>query len=430
MNRLLSFTLLSGLLAIAAFCFADSTTREDSDVKPATVTIHFLLGVPDGTNDPVYITGNLPQWGPWDPGLAVMAAEGNKRIYQVEVPAGTLLEYKFTQGSWSRELLDKDGHVSSNFQLVAAKDESVSHIAHGFGAESSGNADPDGLLKGLTGDRWRAMHPDFYRIFLFPEGRSKALVISMDDCPPQDERFAAMLKAHHLKGSFHVNSGSLGTEGHLTKEQALAVYQGHEVSCHTLTHPWLTTLSVADAKREILGDQEALAALVGHPVRGLAYPFGAVDTKTLKILTDAGFVYARTTGKDDDFSLPENPLLWPGSGHQSEAVPLGKRFFAAPADEMALLVIWGHSWELDRQPAGEPNSWESMEQFFAMTDGRTDLWSSTFTEAAEYVDALSHATISPDGLEIQNKSAQAIWIRTMSGAAMKLEAGATERRDR
>lgn len=54
--------------------------------------------VPDGTGT-VYLTGSLPQLGPWRPDGLAMAGEGRERAAQVSAPPSTTLEYKFTLGS-------------------------------------------------------------------------------------------------------------------------------------------------------------------------------------------------------------------------------------------------------------------------------------------------------------------------------------------
>ncbi|WP_397376348.1 polysaccharide deacetylase family protein [Paenibacillus vietnamensis] len=42
-----------------------------------------------------------------------------------------------------------------------------------------------------------------------------------------------------LKGTFHLNSGKLGQEGYISAEEAADLFRGHEISAHTVTHPFL-----------------------------------------------------------------------------------------------------------------------------------------------------------------------------------------------
>src|SRR5580765_5598453 len=66
----------------------------------ATIQAH----VPRGTG-PVYLSGSLPQLGPWRPDALAMTGTGRRRSVRVTAPRGTTLEYKFTLGSWEREAL-------------------------------------------------------------------------------------------------------------------------------------------------------------------------------------------------------------------------------------------------------------------------------------------------------------------------------------
>ena len=63
------------------------------------------MRVPDHTPDEdlIYIAGNIPDFGPWDPGLRNLTrVEPNIWEITVTIPDGTDLEYKYTRGSWER----------------------------------------------------------------------------------------------------------------------------------------------------------------------------------------------------------------------------------------------------------------------------------------------------------------------------------------
>ncbi len=94
-----------------------------------TVTIRAT--VPEGTGT-LYVTGNLPGLGPWNPTGKVMTGEGRERRAAVRVPPGTTFEYKFTLGSWDREALAPSGAVPANHQLLVSGDVEVSHDIPAF----------------------------------------------------------------------------------------------------------------------------------------------------------------------------------------------------------------------------------------------------------------------------------------------------------
>ena len=85
-------------------------------------------------------------------------------------------------------------------------------------------------------------------------GKKKAVTFSYDDGVTQDKRFIEILNRFGLKATFNLNSALLGKEGSLIRngvtvnhtkikpEDVRAVYDGHEVAAHTLTHPALRNL--------------------------------------------------------------------------------------------------------------------------------------------------------------------------------------------
>lgn len=87
------------------------------------ITIH--ARVPPGSGA-VYLTGNLPELGPWNPAARRMQGDGTVRTLVLEVPDGTALEFKLTRdGSWMHEALGPSGTVLPNFQVAADADREV-----------------------------------------------------------------------------------------------------------------------------------------------------------------------------------------------------------------------------------------------------------------------------------------------------------------
>jgi hypothetical protein len=65
----------------------------------------------------VYLSGNLPELGPWDPKKLAMQGNGRERTALLRVPEGTALEFKFTLGAWEREGLGPSGTVMPNHRM-------------------------------------------------------------------------------------------------------------------------------------------------------------------------------------------------------------------------------------------------------------------------------------------------------------------------
>ena len=68
---------------------------------------------------------------------------------------------------------------------------------------------------------------------------------------------------------------------------------GFEIGAHTRTHPDLR--GVKDLAGEITGSKTDLEAMLGHPVRGFAYPSGKYNDSVVKVVRDSGFAVAVTT---------------------------------------------------------------------------------------------------------------------------------------
>jgi hypothetical protein len=88
------------------------------------VTIRTL--VPEGTGT-IYLAGNLPELGPWQPDGLAMTGEGRERYAEVRAAQGTELEYKFTLGTWDREALGPSGTAPPNHELLIDGDVEASH---------------------------------------------------------------------------------------------------------------------------------------------------------------------------------------------------------------------------------------------------------------------------------------------------------------
>jgi hypothetical protein len=95
-------------------------------------TIYIVANVPDGTGN-VFITGNIPNLGPWNPSGALMYRDGKRRIYALEAQPGFVFEYKFTLGDWASEALGEDGKpMTHNYRVIVGSQQVYQHDVRGF----------------------------------------------------------------------------------------------------------------------------------------------------------------------------------------------------------------------------------------------------------------------------------------------------------
>jgi hypothetical protein len=255
----------------------------------------------------------------------------------------------------------------------------------------------------------------------FPEGKMKAVTMSYDDGRNHDRRLVEIMNRHALKGTFHLNSGKLGAENYITAEEVAGLFEGHEVSAHTVTHPHLELTPPERVAMEILEDRQALEELVGYPVKGMSYPFGSWNEQVLKALPTLGIEYSRTTRSHGGFELPENWLGWHPTCHHKMMLECGEKFLAHQPrfSRMALLYVWGHSYEFEND-----SNWELIEQFGEMIGGQPEIWYATNAEIVAYMKALQQLRWSVSGSIVHNPTAVSLWVG-VEGEAVKIAAGAT-----
>jgi enterochelin esterase-like enzyme len=119
---------LAALVALAS-CAGEEPPVQESDSECCFVTIRAQVQEGTGT---VYVTGNLPELGPWEPDGLAMTGEGHERYAQMHAPQGASVEYKFTLGSWANEALGEDGLVPGNHVLVVKGNVEASHEIAAF----------------------------------------------------------------------------------------------------------------------------------------------------------------------------------------------------------------------------------------------------------------------------------------------------------
>jgi predicted alpha/beta superfamily hydrolase len=91
--------------------------------------------VPPGT-DTVFLAGGLSQLGSWRPDGLALTGAGRERTARFSAPPGTVIEYKFTLGSWDHEALTPAGTVPPNNRLVLDHDTVVTAEITQFKRES------------------------------------------------------------------------------------------------------------------------------------------------------------------------------------------------------------------------------------------------------------------------------------------------------
>ena len=255
----------------------------------------------------------------------------------------------------------------------------------------------------------------------FPGGRFKCLTMSYDDGKLADRRLVALFNQTGIRGTFHLNSGLMHTdEKRIRPQEYRALYAGHEVSCHTVTHPTIARCPMPSVVRQVLEDREALEQVMGYPVRGLSYPNGSYNAEICDMLRHTGIRYARVVGNSEGFAMPEDFMRWKATcHHKHRLLELGEEFLALQKSQYQyLMYVWGHSYEFDQD-----DNWSLIETFCERMGGRDDIWYATNIEIVDYMDVFNRLQFAADNSFVYNPSAASAWIRVNGGDPIEIPGG-------
>ncbi len=255
----------------------------------------------------------------------------------------------------------------------------------------------------------------------FPGGKHKALTMSYDDGRREDYRLVELFNRSGIRGTFNLNSGMESDTRRIPMSEWKELYQGHEIACHTFSHPTLARCPIEQTARQILEDRERLEALTGAPVRGLAYPNGSYNGRIRELLPMLGIRYARVVQTTGQFTMPEDLYAWSGTCHHNQKLleRAGEFLALCKTQYLYLFYVWGHSYEFT-----DHDNWSVMERFCEMMGGQENTWYATNIEIADYMDAAGRLQFTAAGDRVCNPSAQSVWIEVNRDAHIEIPGGA------
>lgn len=254
----------------------------------------------------------------------------------------------------------------------------------------------------------------------FPGGKHKALTMSYDDGKHEDRRLVELFNKHGIKGTFNLNGGLEGDPVRIPQAEYRELYKGHEVACHTISHPTIARCPLTSVAREVIDDRIKLEQIMGYPVRGLAYPNGSYSKEICDMLPQLGIRYGRVVGNSETFDIPEDFLRWKATCHHDyKLMELGKQFVEDQKKQyLRLMYVWGHSYEFAKN-----NNWNVIEEFCALAGGRDDIWYATNIEIVDYVDVVKMAQFAADNSFVYNPCAQSLWLAIEDDQIVEVKGG-------
>lgn len=215
---------------------------------------------------------------------------------------------------------------------------------------------------------------------------------SWDDGHRLDLRLAQLLQDAGLRGTFYISprDREFAERDLLSSRQVSDLSSAFEIGAHTLTHPRLPQVSLAEAKTEIAGSKAALEDITAKEVTTFCYPGGAYTTAHVQMVKDAGYRYARTVGRyafdiSDPYRAPTTLHAyrhWSDLGDMARFAgyrprkfarylqwdELAKAMFDHTAEVGGVYHLWGHSWEIDQH-----GDWERLAGVFSYIAGRPEV---------------------------------------------------------
>jgi peptidoglycan/xylan/chitin deacetylase (PgdA/CDA1 family) len=107
---------------------------------------------------------------------------------------------------------------------------------------------------------------------------------------------------------------------------------GYRIGDHTVTHPYLTKLTDAGVRQEILGGAQQITSVTGaNPAPLFRFPYGDADARTIAIANQLGYVPVRWS---------VDTLGWEGTaGHISASVVASRVLAALRPGEIVLMHV-------------------------------------------------------------------------------------------
>jgi len=222
---------------------------------------------------------------------------------------------------------------------------------------------------------------------------------SWDDGYALDRRIADLLSRYGCTGTFYVCPEAKYQEPQLSRDDIRALSTDFEIGAHSMTHPRLTRIPLAQAEREIRESKTWVEEIAGKPCVMFSYPKGDWNEDVRRLVTHAGFHGARTTetlqfSSSDSYVLGTSLQVYPFPWRQSFRKPwhvldplgplrvkirpllllgiplssvgswlsLARALFSyAQNTEQPFFHLWGHSREIEKF-----HMWGELEEFLQL----------------------------------------------------------------
>jgi len=127
---------------------------------------------------------------------------------------------------------------------------------------------------------------------------AKTVAITIDDGYENNFQYAyPILKRYNTPATIFVITNMIGSDRFLDWSEIKEMSDSGliDIESHTLSHPWLTGLSDAILKKQIVESKAILEKRLGKKVSYLCYPMGVFDERVKSAAKEAGYAAAFAT---------------------------------------------------------------------------------------------------------------------------------------
>ncbi len=133
-------------------------------------------------------------------------------------------------------------------------------------------------------------------------GEARQVALTFDDGPgPATLEILDILEQYKVPATFFLIGGANDKDGSLIKEE---IRRGHVVGNHTLSHPAMDTLSLADQAQQIDSQTEAITTFGAPTPHFFRPPYNAWNDSTLDLLAERKMLMVLWSVDTNDWAKP------------------------------------------------------------------------------------------------------------------------------
>lgn len=215
----------------------------------------------------------------------------------------------------------------------------------------------------------------------------KSIVLSFDDGTIYDCRFIEILNKYNISATFNLNSKLDDFVWYykdkpvrrLKLNECVDLYKGHEVASHTLTHPYLTSLTKEELIKEVKEDVENLSKIFGYEIVSFGTPFSMFNEEVIKTINEnTNLKYLRLSKFTNDTKPNDPSHIFLNVYFDDKDIFNKIDDFINNSDDKGMFIIVGHSYEFELD-----NKWDVIENLVKYLSNVKGVKVETFKEACK-----------------------------------------------